>query len=73
MTGRYVRLQTRYNGKYNEFAMVWAGANLKNFSKFGIYAATRVYESGIASNRKLECYGESVPKACTHRLSLAKN
>jgi len=42
--------------------MVWAGANLEKFPKFGLYAATRVYESGIASNRKPACYGELIQK-----------
>ena len=30
---------------------------------------TRKYEDGIASNRKLECYGEYVLRSCTHRPS----
>ena len=41
----------------------------KTMSQFGLQAATRLHEVGIASNRKSECYGEYVPGLCTHRPS----
>jgi hypothetical protein len=45
------------------------GANLKKLPKFGLWAATRPHEGGITSNRRSECYGEFVPRLCTHRPS----
>jgi hypothetical protein len=45
------------------------GANLKNRSQFGLQAATRLHEAGVASNRESECRGECVPGPCTHRPS----
>ena len=36
------------------------GANLKNRSQFGLQAATRLHEVGVASNRGSECHGECV-------------
>ena len=45
------------------------GANLKNRSQFGLQAATRLHEAGVASNRGSECRGECVPGSCTHRPS----
>ena len=41
----------------------------KKWSQFGLQAATRLYEVGIASNRGSECRGEYVPGPCTHRPS----
>ena len=38
-------------------------------SQFGLQAATRLHEVGIASNRGSECRGEYVPGPCTHRPS----
>ena len=38
-------------------------------SQFGLEAETRLYEVGIASNRRSEHYGEYVPGSCTHRPS----
>ena len=38
-------------------------------SKFGLRAAIRPHEVGIASNRESECHGEYVPGSCTHRPS----
>ena len=38
-------------------------------SQFGLQAATRLHEAGIASNRGSECRGEYVPGSCTHRPS----
>ena len=41
----------------------------KTASQFGLKAATRLHEAGIASNRGSECRGEYVPGSCTHRPS----
>ena len=37
----------------------------KNTSQFGLQAATRLHEAGIASNRRSACCGEYVPGSCT--------
>ncbi len=42
---------------------------LKSRSQFGLQAATRLHEVGIASNRGSACRGEYVPGSCTHRPS----
>jgi hypothetical protein len=44
-------------------------ADPKKLSQFGLQAATRLHEVGIASNRGSECRGEYVPGPCTHRPS----
>ena len=41
----------------------------KTESQFGLQAATRLHEVGVASNRGSECRGECVPGSCTHRPS----
>ena len=41
----------------------------KSRSQFGLQAATRLHEVGIASNRGSACRGEYVPGPCTHRPS----
>ena len=38
-------------------------------SQFGLQAATRLHEAGIASNRESACRGEYVPGSRTHRPS----
>ncbi len=38
-------------------------------SQFGLQAATRLHEAGIASNRGSARRGEYVPGPCTHRPS----
>ena len=38
-------------------------------SQFGLWAATRPHEVGVASNRESACRGECVPGPCTHRPS----
>jgi len=48
---------------------VKVGANLQKLSQFGLWAATRPYEVGIASNRKTARCGEYVTKLCTDRPS----
>ena len=45
------------------------GAKLQKWSQFGLQAATRLHEVGIASNRGSACHGEYVPGPCTHRPS----
>ena len=42
---------------------------LQKLSQFGLQAATRLHEVGIASNRGSACRGEYVPGPCTHRPS----
>ena len=41
----------------------------KTTSQFGLQAATRLHEVGIASNRRSAYCGEYVPGPCTHRPS----
>lgn len=41
----------------------------KKHPQFGLQAATRLHEVGIASNRGSACRGEYVPGPCTHRPS----
>ncbi len=43
--------------------------NSETTSQFGLRAATRLHEVGIASNRGSACHGEYVPGPCTHRPS----
>ena len=43
--------------------------NSETTSQFGLQAATRLHEVGIASNRRSACCGEYVPGPCTHRPS----
>ena len=43
--------------------------NSERVSQFGLQAATRLHEVGIASNRRSACCGEYVPGPCTHRPS----
>jgi hypothetical protein len=38
-------------------------------SQFGLQAATRLHEAGVASNRRSAHGGEYVPGSCTHRPS----
>ena len=38
-------------------------------SQFGLQAATRLHEVGVASNRESAYHGEYVPGSCTHRPS----
>ena len=41
----------------------------KDAAQFGLQAATRLHEAGIASNRGSAYHGEYVPEPCTHRPS----
>ncbi len=46
-----------------------ASKSQKNTAQFGLQAATRLHEAGIASNRGSAYHGECVPEPCTHRPS----
>ena len=50
-------------------AMPRGKAKPEKRSQFRLQAATRLYEVGIASNRRSACCGEYVPGPCTHRPS----
>jgi len=65
----YPGLHTCYNGIYKEQLSREALRISKKMSQFGLQSATRLYEVGIASNRRSACYGEYVPGPCTHRPS----
>ncbi len=41
----------------------------ESVGQFGLQAATRLHEAGIASNRGSAYRGEYVPEPCTHRPS----
>ena len=49
-------------------AETWSKSR-KSQSQFGLWAATRPHEVGIASNRESAYRGEYVPGSCTHRPS----
>ena len=62
-------LHTCYNG-CNRVKQTREGEqSTKKQSQFGLQAATRLHEVGIASNRGSACRGEYVPGLCTHRPS----
>src|ERR1700674_3269251 len=65
----YPGLHTRYNGRYNGFRHGDVKAIPKSRSQFGLQAATRLHEVGVASNRWSAHSGEYVPGPCTHRPS----
>jgi hypothetical protein len=48
----YPGLHTRYNGRYNGAQDREVEPILKSRSKFGLQAATRLHEAGVASNRR---------------------
>ncbi len=62
-------LHTCYNGRYNTFRTREGEAIGKNRSQFGLQAATRLHEAGIASNGRSARCREYVPGPCTHRPS----
>jgi hypothetical protein len=45
-------LHTRYNGRYNGLPSREAELILQSRSQFGLQAATRLHEAGVASNRR---------------------
>src|SRR5712692_10925573 len=62
-------LHTCYNGRYRASRTREGEPIAKSRSQFGLQAATRLHEAGIASNRVSERRGEYVPGPCTHRPS----
>ena len=62
-------LHTCYNGRYS--GMRWREPERipESRPQFGLGAATRPHEVGVASNRGSACRGECVPGPCTHRPS----
>ncbi len=60
---------TCYNGRYKGSQTREGEPIPKNRSQFGLQAATRLHEVGIASNRGSAGRGEYVPGPCTHRPS----
>ena len=62
-------LHTCYNGRYNGQPASDRELIPKSRSQFGLQAAIRLHEAGVASNRGSECHGECVPGSCTHRPS----
>ena len=62
-------LHTCYNGRNKEQRDRKVKRISKNRSQFGLWAATRPHEVGVASNRGSACRGEYVPGPCTHRPS----
>jgi hypothetical protein len=62
-------LHTCYNGRYKASRAREGELIAENRSQFGLQAATRLHEVGIASNRGSARRGEYVPGPCTHRPS----
>ena len=62
-------LHTCYNGGYRGQRSRKAERISQRPSQFGLWAATRPHEVGVASNRESACRGECVPGPCTHRPS----
>jgi hypothetical protein len=62
-------LHTCYNGRYKPSRCRKVELIGESRSQFGLQAATRLHEVGIASNRGSARRGEYVPGPCTHRPS----
>ncbi len=62
-------LHTCYNGRYKASRAREGELIAENRPQFGLQAATRLHEVGIASNRGSARRGEYVPGPCTHRPS----
>ena len=62
-------LHTCYNGRYKPSRYRKVELIGESRSQFGLQAATRLHEVGIASNRGSARRGEYVPGPCTHRPS----
>ncbi len=62
-------LHTCYNGRYKAQQTREGEPIAKNRSQFGLQAATRLHEAGIASNGRSARCREYVPGPCTHRPS----
>ena len=62
-------LHTCYNGAHRTMQDRKVEQIAQNAPQFGLQAATRLHEAGIASNRGSAYRGECVPEPCTHRPS----
>ena len=62
-------LHTSYNGVHKGKRDREVEQIPKKAPQFGLQAATRLHEAGIASNRGSAYRGEYVPEPCTHRPS----
>ena len=62
-------LHTCYNGRYKPSRCRKVELIGENRSQFGLQAATRLHEAGIASNGRSARCREYVPGPCTHRPS----
>jgi hypothetical protein len=62
-------LHTSYNATYKGKQTREGEQIPKSVAQFGLQAATRLHEAGIASNRGSAYRGECVPEPCTHRPS----
>ena len=62
-------LHTSYNGTDKRTRNREVEQIRKTVPQFGLQAATRLHEAGIASNRRSAYCGECVPEPCTHRPS----
>ena len=62
-------LHTSYNGTDKWTLSREVEQIPKTVPQFGLQAATRLHEAGIASNRGSAYRGECVPEPCTHRPS----
>ena len=62
-------LHTCYNGAHNGMPSRETEPIPQIAPQFGLQAATRLHEAGIASNRGSAYRGECVPEPCTHRPS----
>ncbi len=62
-------LQTSYNGRYKGMQDRKVERIPQSRPQFGLWAAIRPHEAGIASNRGSARRGEYVPEPCTHRPS----
>ena len=62
-------LHTCYNGRYKGLPSREVELIPKNRPQFGLQAAIRLHEAGIASNGASERRREYVPGPCTHRPS----
>ncbi len=62
-------LHTCYNGRYKAQQTREGEQIAKSRSQFGLQAATRLHEAGIASNGASARRREYVPGPCTHRPS----
>src|SRR5437870_8221737 len=62
-------LHTCYNGRYRGLPTREGEPIPESRSQFGLQAATRLHEVGIASKRRSAGCAEYVPGPCTHRPS----